>query len=193
MAFELPALPYPDDALAPHISAETISFHYGKHHRAYVNNLNKLTAGSDWESRPLDDVVCSASGTIFNNAAQAWNHSFYWSCLSPNGGGEPNGLLAEKIVGTFGDFDSFQEQFTKAAAGLFGSGWVWLVQWPKGSLEIVSTGNADNPMVDGATPLLTCDVWEHAYYIDYRNARPKYLEHFWQVVDWDSVARNLSG
>ena len=190
MAFELPALPYPDDALAPHISAETISFHYGKHHRAYVNNLNKLTAGTDWESRSLEDVVCSASGAIFNNAAQAWNHSFYWSCLSPNGGGEPGGALADAINGAFGSFAEFKDAFIKSGIGNFGSGWTWLVKNDDGSVEIVNTSNAATPLTDGKTPLLTIDVWEHAYYVDYRNARPKYLEEIWSIVNWDFVASN---
>ena len=191
MPFELPPLPFAPEALAPHISAETISFHYGKHHRAYVDNLNKLTAGTDWEDQSLEDIINDAKGAIFNNAAQVWNHSFYWSCLSPHGGGEPSGDLAEMIFGAFGDFETFHEKFTAAAATHFGSGWAWLVRWPGSKLEIVSTGNAGNPMTDGATPLLTCDVWEHAYYIDYRNARPKYLEHFWELVNWDFVAGNL--
>jgi Fe-Mn family superoxide dismutase len=191
MAFELPPLPYAEDALEPHISAETIAYHYGKHHRAYVDNLNKLTAGTAWEEQSLEDIIGDASGAIFNNAAQVWNHTFYWSCLGPGGGGEPTGVLAEKIFGAFGDFEAFHERFTAAASGHFGSGWAWLVQWPDKTLEIVTTGNAGNPLTDGATPLLTCDVWEHAYYIDYRNARPKYLEHFWELVDWDAVARNL--
>jgi Fe-Mn family superoxide dismutase len=191
MGFELPALPYAEDALSPHISAETIAFHYGKHHRAYVDNLNKLTAGTAWEDQPLEDVISNATGAIFNNAAQVWNHTFYWSCLSPRGGGEPSGELAEKIFGAFGDFETFRERFSAAAIGHFGSGWAWLVKWPGGKLEILSTGNAGNPLTDGATPLLTCDVWEHAYYIDYRNARATYLDRFWELVNWDFVAGTL--
>ncbi len=191
MAFELPPLPYADDALAPHISAETIAFHYGKHHRAYVDNLNRLAAGTPWEGRSLEEVVRGASGPLFNNAAQVWNHSFYWSCLSPSGGGEPDGVLATRIAASFGDFATFRQRFVAVAAGHFGSGWAWLTQRPDGSLEIASTANADTPITGDATPLLTCDVWEHAYYIDYRNARPTYLEHFWELVNWDFVAGGL--
>jgi len=193
MAFELPKLPYPNDALAPHVSSETIDFHYGKHHQAYVNNLNALIAGTDWEGKSLEEIITTADGGIFNNAAQVWNHSFYWNCLNPNGGGEPSGELASAIADGFGDFKSFREQFTKAAATRFGSGWAWLVRTPAGDLSVNSTANAGNPLRDGVTPLLTCDVWEHAYYIDYRNARPSYIDAFWQLVNWDFVAANLPG
>ena len=193
MAFELPALPYPMDALAPKVSEETIDFHYGKHHQAYVNNLNALVAGTDWETKGLEEIITSSDGGIFNNAAQVWNHSFYWNCLSPNGGGEPGGELAAAIAGGFGGFDNFRDQFTKAAATRFGSGWAWLVRTPQGDLSVLSTANAGNPLTDGATPLLTCDVWEHAYYIDYRNARPTYIDAFWQLVNWDFVRANLAG
>ena len=193
MALALPALPYPKDALAPKVSAETIEFHYGKHHQAYVDNLNKLIAGTDWEARSLEEIIISADGGIFNNAAQVWNHSFYWNCLSPDGGGEPDGELSSAIAGAFGGFDSFREQFTKAAATHFGSGWAWLVRTPQGDLSVLSTANAGNPMRDGATPLLACDVWEHAYYIDYRNARPSYIDAFWRLVNWDFVSANFSG
>jgi Fe-Mn family superoxide dismutase len=191
MAFELPPLPFADDALEPHISAETLAYHYGKHHRAYVDNLNKLTAATELESQTLEEIVRVADGGVFNNAAQVWNHTFYWSCLSPRGGGEPTASLATRIDATFGDFASFRDQFTTAAATHFGSGWAWLVVESSGNLAIVTTGNADNPMRQGSTPLLTCDVWEHAYYIDYRNARPEYLAHFWELVNWDFVAANI--
>jgi Fe-Mn family superoxide dismutase len=191
MAFELPPLPYADDALAPHISPETIAYHYGKHHRAYVDNLNKLTAGTAWEGRTLEDVVRSSEGGLFNNAAQVWNHTFYWSSLSPTGGGEPSGALADKIATAFGSFDAFKAEFTKAAVGRFGSGWAWLVNKPESGLAIVTTANAETPLTHPCTPIMTCDVWEHAYYIDYRNARAKYLEHFWELVNWDFAAGNL--
>ena len=191
MAFELPPLPYADDALMPHISAETLAYHYGKHHRAYVNNLNKLTEGTEWADASLEDIIRRADGAIFNNGAQVWNHSFYWSCMSPSGGGEPTGEVATRINSSFGSFAEFRERFTAEAAGRFGSGWAWLVNAPSGQLSIVSTSNAGNPLRDGEKPLLTCDVWEHAYYIDYRNARPEYLEHFWDLVNWGFVAENL--
>ncbi|RMF22696.1 MAG: superoxide dismutase [Fe] [Deltaproteobacteria bacterium] len=191
MAFELPALPYAMDALAPHISAETLEYHYGKHHKAYVDNLNKLVAGTDMEGKSLEDIIRSASGGVFNNAAQVWNHSFYWNCLSPNGGGEPSGALADAINKACGSFAEFKEKFSTTAVTTFGSGWAWLVKKSDGSLAIVSTSNAGNPLTDGDQPLLTCDVWEHAYYIDYRNARPKYVEAFWNLVNWDFVASNL--
>ncbi len=191
MAFELPTLPYADTALEPKISAETISFHYGKHHAAYVANLNKLAAGTAWESMSLDEIVRKADGGIFNNAAQVWNHTFYWNCLSPEGGGRPTGALLALIDEAFGSFETFQEQFTTAAVTLFGSGWAWLVKDSDGKLSITTTGNAGNPLTDGLTPLLTCDVWEHAYYIDRRNARPEYVKTFWQLVNWDFVEKNL--
>lgn len=191
MAFDLPTLPYADTALEPTISAETISYHYGKHHAAYVANLNKLAAGTQWEGMSLDEIVRNADGGVFNNAAQIWNHTFYWNCLSPEGGGLPSGALAELINETYGDFATFQEQFSTAAATLFGSGWTWLVKDAGGKLAITTTGNAGNPMTEGLTPLLTCDVWEHAYYVDYRNARPAYVKAFWNLVNWEFVAANL--
>jgi Fe-Mn family superoxide dismutase len=175
----------------PHISAETLAYHYGKHHRAYVNNLNKLTEGTEWADASLEDIIRRADGAIFNNGAQVWNHSFYWSCMSPSGGGEPTREVATRINSSFGSFAEFRERFTAEAAGRFGSGWAWLVNAPSGQLSIVSTSNAGNPLRDGEKPLLTCDVWEHAYYIDYRNARPEYLEHFWDLVNWGFVAENL--
>jgi len=190
---ELPKLPYPQNALEPHISAETLEFHYGKHHQTYVTNLNKLIAGTEFESASLEDIIKKASGGVFNNAAQVWNHTFYWNCLSPNGGGDPTGALADAINKAFGSVAAFKEKFAASAAGNFGSGWTWLVKNAKGEVEIANTSNAGNPMTSGQTPLMTCDVWEHAYYIDYRNARPKYLEAFWKLVNWDFVAKNLAG
>jgi Fe-Mn family superoxide dismutase len=191
MEHKLPPLPYAKDALAPTISAETIDYHYGKHHQAYVTNLNNLIPGTEYENSSLEEIIKKASGGIYNNAAQVWNHTLYWNCLSPKGGGEPSGKLAEAIEKAFGSFGDFKEQFTKAAVGHFGSGWAWLVKGPDGSLAVEATGNAGNPMQQGKTPLLTCDVWEHAYYIDYRNARPKYVEAFWNLVNWDHAAKNL--
>jgi Fe-Mn family superoxide dismutase len=190
MTFELPALPYANDALAPHISAETIEYHYGKHHQTYVTNLNNLVPGTEFEGLSLEDIVKRSSGGIFNNAAQVWNHTFYWNCLSPNGGGAPTGGLANAIERTFGSFEEFKEAFTKCAVTTFGSGWAWLVKNANGSLELVSTSNAGCPLTAGQTPVLTCDVWEHAYYIDFRNARPKYLEAFWALVNWDFASAN---
>ena len=191
MTFELPKLPYELDALAPHISKETLEYHYGKHHKAYVDNLNKLIVGTEFENMLLEDIIKKSSGGIFNNAAQIWNHTFYFSGFSPNGGGQPTDALADAINSTFGSFESFKEKLSQAAATQFGSGWAWLVKNAQGKLEIVATSNAGNPMTDGKTPLLTCDVWEHAYYIDYRNARPKYIENFWEIVNWDVVAELL--
>lgn len=190
MTFELPALPYAKDALAPHISAETIEYHYGKHHQTYVTNLNNLVPGTEFEGLSLEDIVKKSSGGIFNNAAQVWNHTFYWNCLSPNGGGAPTGGLANAIERTFGSFEEFKEAFTKCAVTTFGSGWAWLVKNPNGTLELVSTSNAGCPLTAGQTPILTCDVWEHAYYIDFRNLRPKYLEAFWALVNWDFASAN---
>lgn len=192
MTFELPKLPYEKNALEPHISAETLEFHYGKHHAAYVTNLNKLVEGTDHASKSLEEIIKSSEGGLFNNAAQVWNHSFYWNCMSPNGGGEPKGELAEAINAAFGSFAEFKEQFTTAAKTQFGSGWAWLVKNTDGKLEIVKTGNAETPVSGDKTPLLTCDVWEHAYYVDYRNARPKYVEAFWNLVNWDFVSANLA-
>jgi Fe-Mn family superoxide dismutase len=191
MAIELPALPYARDALAPHISAETIDFHYGKHHQTYVTNLNNLIKDGEFADLALEDIIARAQGGMFNNAAQVWNHSFYWNCLSPNGGGEPSGKLADAINKAFGSFAQFKEQFTQTALTTFGSGWAWLVQRPDGSLALISTSNAATPITGPDQPLLTCDVWEHAYYIDYRNARPKYVEAFWNLVNWDFVASRM--
>ena len=188
---KLPELPYPRDALAPLISKETLDFHYGKHHAAYVTNLNKLLPGTEFEEASLEEIIKKAKGPIFNNAAQVWNHTFYWNCLAPKGGGEPEGDLAEAIQKAFGSFAKFKEQFTKAATGQFGSGWAWLVRNAEGKLAVVATGNAGNPMTAGLKPLLTCDVWEHAYYIDYRNRRPDYVEAFWKLVHWKFVAEQL--
>lgn len=191
MEHKLPELPYAKDALAPYISAETIEFHYGKHHATYVANLNKLIVGTEFENASLEEIVKRASGGIFNNAAQVWNHTFYWNCLAPKAGGEPTGALADAINGAFGSFAAFKEKFTATAVGTFGSGWAWLVKNPDGSLAIESTSNAGCPLTAGKKPLLTCDVWEHAYYVDYRNARPKYVEAFWSLVNWKFVEANL--
>ena len=190
MSITLPELPYRMDALAPHISRETLEYHYGKHHRAYVNNLNQLIAGTPFAKKTLDEIIIDSEGKIFNNAAQIWNHTFYFNCLSPQGG-QPTGDLALAIDAAFGSFDAFKEQFTQTALATFGSGWAWLVQDNQGKLSIISTSNADTPMKKGLTALLTCDVWEHAYYIDYRNVRPDYVLAFWQVVNWDFVAQNF--
>jgi Fe-Mn family superoxide dismutase len=191
MAIELLPLPYDLNGLAPHISAETLEYHYGKHHRAYVTNLNTLIAGSEFEDLELEDIVRRSSGAIFNNAAQAWNHSFYWNSMSPRGGA-PQGLLADLIVRDFGSIDAFKEAFAKSGATQFGSGWTWLVQQPDGKLAIVNTANAGTPLTGADRPLLVADVWEHAYYIDYRNARPAYLQAFWQLVHWEFAADNLA-
>ena len=188
MEHVLPALPYAMDALAPHISKETLEYHYGKHHQAYVTNLNNLIKGTEFESAGLEDIVRKSSGGVFNNAAQVWNHTFYWHCLSPKGGGTPAGALAAAINAKWGSFDAFKEAFTKSAIGNFGSGWTWLVKKADGSLEIVNTSNAATPLTTSDKPLMTCDVWEHAYYVDYRNRRPDYLGAFWSLVHWDFVA-----
>ncbi len=192
MAIELPALPYDRTALEPHISGETIDFHYGKHHQAYVTNINNLIKGTDFEALDLEAIVRKAQGGMFNNAAQVWNHTFYWNCLKPSGGGEPSGKLAEAITKSFGSFAAFKEQFTQTALTTFGSGWAWLVQRPDGSLALVSTPNAATPLTGNDKALLTCDVWEHAYYVDYRNARPTYVEAFWNLVNWDFVASQMN-
>lgn len=192
MAFELPALPYAKNALAPHISEETLEYHYGKHHQTYVTNLNNLVPGTEFEGMSLEDIVMKSSGGVFNNAAQVWNHTFYWNSLSPNGGGQPTGAFADALYSKFGSFAAFREEFTKTAVTTFGSGWAWLVKNADGSLALVSTSNAATPLTAGQTPLLTCDVWEHAYYIDYRNARPAYLEAFWNLVNWDFAAKNFA-
>ena len=192
MTFELPTLPYAKDALAPHISTETLDFHYGKHHQTYVTNLNNLVPGTEFENLSLEEIVMKSSGGVFNNAAQVWNHTFYWKSLSPNGGGEPTGELATAINTAFGSFEVFKEAFAKCAITTFGSGWAWLVKNADGSLALVSTSNAGCPLTTGQIPLLTCDVWEHAYYIDYRNARPAYLNAFWALVNWEFAAKNYA-
>jgi superoxide dismutase, Fe-Mn family len=192
MAFELPKLPYAMDALKPHISAETLEFHHGKHHNAYVSRLNELAKGGKFENAPLDEVVKSAdAGTMLNQAMQHWNHSFYWKSMGPGKGGEARGPVAEAIKKAFGSYDAFKKQFSDAAAGHFGSGWAWLVRAKDGSVKVVATHDAGCPLRDGDKPLLTCDVWEHAYYIDYRNARPKYIEAWWNLVNWDFANENL--
>lgn len=191
MAHTLSALPYAMDALAPIISKETLEFHYGKHHQAYVTNLNNLIPGTEFESASLEEIVKKSSGGIFNNAAQVWNHTFYWNSMAPNAGGEPTGKLADAIKAKWGSVAAFKEAFNKSAAGNFGSGWTWLVKKADGSLDIVNTSNAATPLTTTDVALLTCDVWEHAYYIDYRNARPKYLESFWSLVNWSFAAKNL--
>lgn len=193
MAFELPALPYEKNALEPHISAETLEYHYGKHHATYVSKLNDAVKGTDLESKSLEDIIKSEKGGLFNNAAQVWNHTFYWNCLAPNGGGAPTGAVADAINNKWGSFEKFQEEFNASAAGNFGSGWTWLVKKADGSVEIMNTDDADTPVAhDGVTPLLTVDVWEHAYYIDYRNSRPNYLEAFWKLVNWEFVNKNFA-
>ncbi len=192
MAFELPALPYEKNALAPHISQETLEYHYGKHHNTYVVNLNNLIPGTEFENKTLEEIIKTSSGGIFNNAAQVWNHTFYWHSLSPNGGGEPTGPLADAINAAFGSFEKFKEDFTKSAVTNFGSGWTWLVKKADGTLAIQNTSNAGCPITDGVTPVLTVDVWEHAYYIDFRNLRPKYLETFWALANWDFAAENFA-
>ena len=185
MEHKLPELLYPKNALEPHISSETMEFHYGKHHAAYVNNLNNLIRDTEFADMALEDIIRAASGGIFNNAAQVWNHTFYWNGLKPDGGGKPSGSLAGAIDTAFGSFEDFKKTFTQKAVTLFGSGWVWLVKTKEGGLAIETTGNAGNPMTSGQKTLLTCDVWEHAYYIDYRNARPKYVEAFWELANWE--------
>ena len=192
MEHKLPPLPYAHDALAPHISKETLEFHHDKHHQTYVTNLNNLIKGTEFENATLEEIVKKSSGGIFNNAAQVWNHTFYWDSLKPNGGGQPTGALADAINAKWGSFDKFKEEFTKVAVGTFGSGWAWLVKKADGSLDLVSTSNGATPLTTDAKPLLTCDVWEHAYYIDYRNARPKYVEAFWNVVNWDFASKNFA-
>lgn len=191
MEHTLPALPYALDALAPHISKETLEYHYGKHHQAYVTNLNNLIKGTEFETMSLEEIVKKSTGGVFNNAAQIWNHTFYWNGLSPNGGGEPDGELAAAIHAKFGSFDAFKEAFTKSCVGNFGSSWTWLVKKPDGSVDIVNTSNAATPLTTQDKPLLTCDLWEHAYYIDFRNLRPKYVETFFNLVNWEFVAENF--
>lgn len=193
MAFELPTLPYSTDALMPHMSPETFQYHYGKHHKAYVDNLNKMVPGTEFEKMSLEEIIKKSSGPVFNNAAQIWNHTFFWHCLSPNGGGEPSGALAEAIKKDFGSFQAFKEKFTDTAIKTFGSGWAWLVKNKDGKLEVVSTSNAGTPLTtEGLVPLLTADVWEHAYYIDYRNDRAKFLGAFWNLVNWKWAAEKFA-
>ena len=195
MAFELPPLPYERNALEPHISSETLDYHYGKHHQTYVTNLNNLVAGTDNENRSLEDVIRGAGpGGLFNNAAQVWNHTFYWNCMAPNAGGEPTGAVANAIASAFGTFADFKEKFSTSAATNFGSGWTWLVRNDSGGVEIVNTSNAGTPLTDaGKTPILTVDVWEHAYYVDKRNARPAYVADWWNLVNWDYVTARYNG
>ena len=192
MAFELPALPYAKDALEPHISAETLDFHHGKHHNTYVQKLNGLVEGTEFEGKSLEDIIKTSSGGVFNNAAQIWNHTFYWNSLSPNGGGEPTGAVADAIDAAFGSFADFQAKFNDMAVNNFGSSWTWLVKKADGSLDIVNTSNAGTPITEGLTPLITVDLWEHAYYIDYRNVRPEYLKGFWALVNWDFANQNFA-
>jgi len=192
MEHTLPPLPYALDALAPVISRETLEFHHGKHHQAYVTNLNNLIKGTEFENLGLEDIVRKSSGGVFNNAAQVWNHTFYWNSLKPGGGGQPTGALAEAIDRKWGSFDAFKDAFTKSAVGNFGSSWTWLVKKADGSLDIVNTSNAATPITGTDKPLLTCDLWEHAYYIDYRNRRPDYLGGFWQLANWEFAARHFA-
>ena len=191
MSFELPKLPYALDALEPHISKKTLEFHYGKHHQAYVTNLNNLVPGTEFENASLEVIVQKAEGPIFNNGAQVWNHTFYFNTFSPKGGGEPKGALVEAIERDFGSFEKFKTEFSSAAATLFGSGWAWLVKNADGTLVIVKESNAGNPLRNGLTPLLTCDVWEHAYYLDVQNRRPDYIASFWGLIDWSIVAERF--
>ncbi len=192
MEHTLPALPYAMDALAPTISKETLEFHYGKHHQAYATNLNNLIKGGEFENSSLEDIIKRSSGGVFNNAAQIWNHSFYWNSLSPKGGGAASGALAAAIEKKWGSFDAFKDAFTKSAIGNFGSSWTWLVKKPDGSVDIVNTSNAATPLTTTDKPLLTCDLWEHAYYIDFRNRRPDYLAGYWKLANWDFAARNFA-
>ena len=191
MGFELPKLTYALDALEPHISKKTLEFHYGRHHQAYVNNLNNLSAGTKFENATLETIVKEAEGGVFNNAAQVWNHTFYFTGFSPAGANEPSGELANAINSQFGSLSAFREEFSKAAGTLFGSGWAWLVKNDNGSLDIIQESNAGNPLRRGLIPLLTCDVWEHAYYIDYQNKRPDYIQAFWNVIDWDIISKRF--
>jgi Fe-Mn family superoxide dismutase len=192
MEHTLPPLPYAMDALAPHISKETLEFHYGKHHQTYVTNLNNLIKGTEFENATLEEIVKKASGGVFNNAAQVWNHTFYWNGMTPQSSGTPTGALLDAINAKWGTFDKFKEEFGKSCAGNFGSGWTWLVKKGDGSVDIANTSNAATPVTGADTPLLTCDVWEHAYYIDYRNARPKYVESFWKLANWEFAAKNFA-
>lgn len=193
MEFKLPELPYTEDALEPHISKKTIEFHYGKHHQTYVNKLNNLITDSAYTDSSLEDIIKKTEGAIFNNAAQVWNHTFYWESFAPDGGGKPGGELLKAIESKYGSFEQFQDDFSQAAITLFGSGWAWLVKKADGSLDIVQKSNAGNPLRDGDTPLLTCDVWEHAYYLDYQNRRPDYLNAFWKIVNWSEIEKRFLG
>jgi len=192
MAHTLPELPYKMDALEPHISKETLEYHYGKHHKTYVDTLNSLIPGTEFENASLEEIIKKSSGKIFNQAAQVWNHTFYWNCLSPQGGGEPTGAIADAIQRSFGSFDDFKKTFNDKTISIFGSGWCWLIKVGD-KIDIWQGKDAGNPITENKVPLLTCDIWEHAYYIDYRNARPKYMEAFWNVVNWDYVNRKLAG
>jgi Fe-Mn family superoxide dismutase len=192
MEHTLPPLPYAKDALLPHISPETLEYHYGKHHQAYVTNLNNLIKGTEFENLSLEEIIKKSSGGIFNNSAQVWNHTFFWHCMAPNAGGAPTGAVAEAINAKWGSFDKFKEEFSKSAVGNFGSGWTWLVKKADGSVDIVNTSNAATPLTTENKPLLTVDVWEHAYYIDYRNARPKFVESWWNLVNWEFVNQNFA-
>jgi superoxide dismutase, Fe-Mn family len=193
MEHTLPPLPYAMDALQPHMSKETLEYHYGKHHQTYVTNLNNLIKGTEFENASLEDIIKKSSGGLFNNSAQVWNHTFFWNCLKPNGGGAPTGAVADAINKAFGSFDKFKEEFTNSAINNFGSSWTWLVKKADGSVAIVNTSNAGTPLTDASvTALITVDLWEHAYYIDYRNARPKYLEHFWNLINWDFANANFA-
>ena len=192
MAIELPALPYEQNALEPHISAETLSYHYGKHHNTYVVKLNGLIEGTDFASKSLEEIIKTSEGGVFNNAAQIWNHTFYWNSLSPNGGGAPTGALADAITAKWGSFEAFQAEFNDRAVNNFGSSWTWLVKNSDGSLDIVNTSNAATPITGDQTPIITVDLWEHAYYIDFRNVRPKYLEAFWALANWEFAAANFA-
>ena len=192
MEHTLPPLPYAKDALQPHISAETLEYHHGKHHQTYVTNLNNMIKGTEYENLSLEEIIQKSTGGVFNNSAQVWNHTFFWNCMTPNGGGAPTGKVADAINAKWGSFDKFKEEFNKSALGNFGSGWTWLVQKTDGSVDIVNTSNAGTPLTTSDKPLLTADVWEHAYYIDYRNARAKFLDAFWNVVNWDFVNQNMA-
>lgn len=191
MEHQLPELPFPKNALEPHISAETFDYHYGKHHQAYVTKLNELIKGSKFEYMPLEEIILSSQDAVFNNAAQIWNHTFFWNCLKPEGGGKPTGKVADLISSKWGSFEKFQEEFSKSAVANFGSGWTWLVLNKKNEIEIFNTSNAQTPKTSGMKALLTLDVWEHAYYIDYRNSRPDFIKAFWNVVNWDFVNQNI--
>ncbi len=193
MDFKLPELPYALNALSPHIGEKTLEFHYGKHHKAYVDNLNNLVKGTKFENASLEQIIREAEGGIYNNGAQVWNHTFYFSAFSGEGSREPLGIMADAINRSFGSFDQFKEKFSNAAATLFGSGWAWLVKNNDGSLEIIQESNAGNPLRAGLTPVLTCDVWEHAYYLDYQNRRVDYIKSFWNILNWDQISKRYQG